>query len=286
MTANSTQESSRRRTLWLLPAAVVLFVFEFVGDAVGGGGFDARRYVTTAAVLAVALAIYWGVVRFLVGRPVTELDRGRAVPHLGLGIVIGVVLLGVILAVMVASGTYSLRLWGGEWKDLVGPAIVAAAMAGVFEELIMRGALLQLVERFAGSWLGLIVSSIVFGLLHFANQGAGPWLLVSIALSGGLLFGAAFLCTRNLWLAIGLHFAFDTGEKFLGTPGETPGLLRFTQHGPETLTGGPAGLEASIITVAACVALSIAFLIGASRRGHIVPFRGRPTASAHHTAAA
>jgi uncharacterized protein len=275
MTDDSTQTLPRWRTLWMLPAAIVLFVFEFIGDAAGGSSYDLRRYLTTVAVLAIALAIYWGVVRFLVGRPVTELARGRAIPHIGLGIAIGLALFGVILGVLAVSGTYSAHVSGRGWQHLVGPAIVAAAMAGVFEELIMRGALLQLVERFAGSWAGLVVSSIVFGVLHFANQGAGPWLLISIALSGGLLFGAAFLYTRNLWLAIGLHFAFDTAEKLLGTPGETPGLLHFTQNGPDILTGAAAGLEASIVTVVACLALSVALLVGAAARGHIVRFRRR-----------
>jgi uncharacterized protein len=275
MTANSARTAPRWRTLWLLPAAIVLFIFEFIGDGAGGQGYDVRRYMTTAAVLAIALAIYWCVVRLLVGRPVTELPAGRAIPHTVLGIVIGLILFGVILGVLALSGTYSLHVSGRSWPPLAGPALVAAAMAGVFEELVMRGALLQLVERFAGSWVGLIVSSIVFGVLHFANQGAGPWLLVSIALSGGLLFGAAFLYTRNLWLAIGLHFAFDTAEKFLGTPGETPGLLHFTQRGPDLLTGGTAGLEASTVTVVVCVALSIALLIGATARGHMMPVRRR-----------
>lgn len=273
------------RTWWLLPAALVIFVLEFVGDGVAGSGQNVRWYLVMVAAIALALAIYWCAVRFLVGRHVHELDSRRAAPLTVAGIIVGLVLFGIILLVLVAARVYSVGSSGLDWHRIIGPAIVASATAGVFEELVMRGALFQLFERLGGSWVALILTSFIFGLLHFANQGAGPWLLVSITLSGGLLFGAAFLYARSLWLPIGLHFAFDTAEKSLGTPGETPGVLSFARHGPDLLTGGNAGLEASIVTVAGCVVLSIALLIGAAARGHLVPLRRRARAAARSAAA-
>lgn len=45
--------------------------------------------------------------------------------------------------------------------------------------------------------------------MHLPNANATPAAGLSIALTGGLLMGAAYLATRSLWLPIGIHFAWN-----------------------------------------------------------------------------
>jgi hypothetical protein len=63
---------------------------------------------------------------------------------------------------------------------------------------------------FGGAALGS--TALIFGALHAANRGATGWSTIAVALSGGLVLGAAFILTRRLWLPIGIHFAVNATQ--------------------------------------------------------------------------
>jgi membrane protease YdiL (CAAX protease family) len=84
--------------------------------------------------------------------------------------------------------------------------------------------------------------------------------------------GLAYVVTRSLWFPVGLHLAwnFSQGGVF-GSGSQQPGLVRLAFTGPDWLTGGRSGAQASVLTVALCLALAIAFAVLASRRGEWKP---------------
>lgn len=59
-----------------------------------------------------------------------------------------------------------------------------------------------------GSVVALVLSSLLFGALHFANPGATAVGALEAA-AGGVVFGCLYMLTRSLWLAIGAHWAAD-----------------------------------------------------------------------------
>lgn len=79
----------------------------------------------------------------------------------------------------------------------------------VWEELLMRGILFRLLERGLGTIAALVMSSLVFGLLHLGNPGATLVGALGTAVGAGVLLAAAYRVTRNLWLVIGIHWAAD-----------------------------------------------------------------------------
>ena len=67
---------------------------------------------------------------------------------------------------------------------------------------------------------------------------------------------------------------FTQGTIFSGSVsgnGVSPGVLKATLDGPELLTGGSFGLEASLPAFVLCTATGVILVIMAVRRGHIVP---------------
>jgi membrane associated rhomboid family serine protease len=80
--------------------------------------------------------------------------------------------------------------------------------------------------------------------------------------------------TRRLWMAIGLHIAWNFvqggiyGVAVSGIP--VTGLLRSTLDGPELITGGRFGAEASIFAVLVCLAASVFFLRKAQQKREFV----------------
>ncbi len=79
--------------------------------------------------------------------------------------------------------------------------IMVALLPAVFEEILFRGALQGLFERwFKNGWVAIIVTAILFSAIHLSWYGLIP----RIAL--GILLGAIFYYTRNIWYPIIVHF--------------------------------------------------------------------------------
>ena len=95
--------------------------------------------------------------------------------------------------------------------------VIAGLAPGVSEEIIFRGFLISYLMKFFKSSKGiygiLIVSALLFGLVHMANVGSAPLdatiFQVFYASAIGILFGAVYLRTGNLWVLIFCHALND-----------------------------------------------------------------------------
>jgi membrane protease YdiL (CAAX protease family) len=201
---------------------------------------------------------------------------------LGRGAALGAGLFAFVIANIAVVGGYHLLGWGS-----AGGAIALfgfSAAAAVTEELVFRGILFRIVEQRIGTWLALTLTGLLFGLLHLFNAHATLWGALAIAVEAGGMLAAAYAATRNLWVPIGLHFGWNFAEGgIFGTSvsgTDSPeGLLRGAVSGPEALSGGGFGPEASVYSLAAGLAVTAGFLWLARRRGNLVPRRGRAAAA-------
>jgi hypothetical protein len=120
---------------------------------------------------------------------------------------------------------------------------------------------LQYLMRGYGRWAAILGIGAVFGLLHAGNPGATT--LSTLNTTGfGIVFGAAVLRSRDVWLPAGIHFAWNAVLPFLGV-----GLsgLTIKVTGYELIwttgvlwSGGAYGPEASAITSMVLVLLCVA----------------------------
>ena len=98
----------------------------------------------------------------------------------------------------------------------------------------------------------------------------------AIAVEAGILLGAAYMLTRRLWLAIGIHATWNFTQGWVfSVPvsgGEAPlGLLITRRAGPEWLTGGAFGLEASVVAMVVATLAGLVLLLMAIRGGQLRP---------------
>ncbi len=178
------------------------------------------------------------------------------------------------MLILIVLGIY--RIEGLNSWTFVIPAVAMALSSGTFEELLFRGVLFRSVEDLAGSWVALVVSSLVFGLVHLFNPAGTLIGALYISIEAGLLLAAAYMLTRRLWLSIGFHMAWNYTQSaiFSGIVSggvADPGLIRSNIKGPAVLTGGSFGLESSVIAFALCTATGLMLLVMAVRRGRLVP---------------
>jgi membrane protease YdiL (CAAX protease family) len=66
------------------------------------------------------------------------------------------------------------------------------------EELVFRGGLLESLNRFGGNLCGVVGSSILFAMVHLADN--SPWQRLFGLFLLGLLLAELYLIVRSLWL--------------------------------------------------------------------------------------
>jgi len=222
---------------------------------------------------AAILLAYWLYVRTYERRVVPELAFARAVPELGVGLLTGASLVTAVVALLMLVGGYRIAGSSGLSLAVVTP-LAMMTFVGVFEEVLSRGIVFRITEQWLGSWAAVVISSLLFGLAHLPGQAAGA-LAIFITVVAGVLFAAAYLMTRRLWLGIGIHIAWNytLGSIYsIAVSGhEAKGLLQGTVSGPDWLTGGQYGLEGSVFTLIVLVTVAAYLLRRAWIKGHFSP---------------
>jgi uncharacterized protein len=226
-------------------------------------------HLLAAALCVSAYRVY---VRRIEKRALSELGRTHAGRELGTGLLVGSLLLVATIGTVAALGFYGVS-GRNDWTAVLTP-LAPLILVVVLEELLFRGVLFRIVEQSLGSWIALSLSAVLFGVAHLSNAGV-TFLAVGNTAVAGVLFAAAFMATRRLWLPLGIHFAWNFlldavfSVPVSGHP--SSGLLRSTLAGPDWLTGGAYGVEASVIAFAVISAASVYTVALARHRGHIVP---------------
>lgn len=235
--------------------------------------------VAAAGMIALAMWIYVGFARFIERREPSDLALGPMPRELGLGLLLGSLLYTAGVLVLMVLG-YA-RIEGMNPVSIMFPAIAMALSSGFLEELLFRGVLFRIVEEWLGSWASVVISSVVFGFVHLMNPSATLTGAIFISIEAGLLLAAAYMLTRRLWLGIGFHIAWNYTQSavFGGIVSGgvfEPGLFTTVITGPELITGGSFGLEASLIPCLLATSTGVWLALRAVRAGHVVlPFWSR-----------
>ncbi|CAN5318332.1 hypothetical protein BH18ACI2_BH18ACI2_23880 [soil metagenome] len=246
----------------------LFFVAAFVALYVAIAGLLGDRY--RLVMLGVATVLGWLCGWLFEGLPARALGwtlhRGW-LRDLLLGSIFGVASL--LLATGIAMLFGGFRFAASPLNLTMLTAMLKAAMlfvsAAAAEEAVFRGYQLQTVMRSWPFLVALLPSSAFFALVHLANPNANAPALIFVNTSlAGVWLAVAYYRTRSLWLALGLHWAWNwaTGA-LLGLPvsgvirhsGSSP--LRATDVGPAWLTGGAYGIEGGAACTVALILSTI-----------------------------
>jgi CAAX protease family protein len=172
------------------------------------------------------------------------------------GAIMGLVATALVGIGMLATGGMQIRGIALHGRDLVlSPVLWLLGMlfVGINEEYLFRGYPLQTLGRGIGFWPAAIVTSALFAGDHLTKPHEN-------AIDIGMIFVLAILMcftvarTGTLWLAVGLHAAFDFGQLFIiGSPnaGRVPAgrLFDVSFPGAAWSNGGELGTEASLFMI-------------------------------------
>jgi len=166
----------------------------------------------------------------------------------------GIGSLTVLILALAATRAYSfgsLNIYGARIFKFAIYYAIFFLLTGLFEDFLLRGYSQWVLAQGMHFWPAAALLSILFGLLHLLNPGEARIGIVAVV-AIGFFFCLTLRRTGTLWFAVGFHMAWDWGESFLysvpdsGTT--TVGhLLKSSLHGPDWLTGGTVGPEASYL---------------------------------------
>ena len=214
--------------------------------------------VAAAASMVVLYALF---VKWFEKNKAKDIPFASLARNMAVGFGVGVGFFALVALLMLLFGLYRIESVGTDQPFGIISAFFLFLLVATGEEILFRGVLFRWIDEKWGIVAALVVSSILFGLIHIFQPNATLWSSLAIAVEAGLLLGAAYKYSGTLWLPIGIHWAwnFTQGNVFgFEVSGSDAGasLIHGMVNGPEWLTGGSFGAEASVITLVLGLLLS------------------------------
>ena len=227
------------------------------GHPIGFNGLVAFLTIPFGLMSLLVLAWVWLVER----RPFANIGLARdgALFSFGRGLLVGLAtILSVVVAILLLGGYEIGEIAPALFKPagLLGVAILLPCfiLQASSEELLFRGWLLSALGRKLPLVVAVIITSLLFTLLHY---GPGQrWLVMLSTFLYGLFACAWAIKAGNIWGVMGWHAAWNwllaVGFELpvTGLDAHVPALLvKLLPHGGDVLTGGAEGPEGSIFCV-------------------------------------
>ncbi len=229
-----------------------------------GSTFWAQLFWGSLALAIGFLLLSWIFLRLADGKGFSALGltlrRGWG-RELALGLCLGATLQVLVAGIFLATRTvhYSMRAgYGLHFWHRVAANVALFALAATVEELAFRGYGFQKLIEAVGAPGALLLTSLIFGFLHFTNPHATIFSTVNTVLAG-IILAIPYIRTRSMWMQIGLHWSWnltmatlvslpvsgiDFGPHFFSTESTGPGWLTGGIYGPE------GGAAVTIVTLA------------------------------------
>lgn len=214
---------------------------------------------------AICFVFLW--IRFVEKRSISSIGfwRNQWIRKYLRGALIGFVFISIPVMLLLLTGNVQLQMQHITPTAILGivGSLVAFLIQGATEEIVVRGWLFPVLSVRSRIWVGIVVTSFLFGFLHLLNPGITILSISNIILVGAF---AAFYVLKDssLWGICAWHsiwnwaqynvFGFAvSGMTMYSTP-----IFNPVTSGSEFLHGGSFGIEGSIITT---IMLSIASIV-------------------------
>lgn len=214
--------------------------------------------------LGAALLAGWTMLRWVDHRPAGALGfpLDSAAPRDSLvGFGVGGAILAAAVAVLAMAGTARWVADEGsatEYAATLASALFTFGVAAAAEEAVFRGYPFQAAVQGLGAWPATIIASALFALAHGSNDNV-TWVGLANIFLAGIMLSVAYLRTRSLWFATGVHLGWNWVMSTLldfpvsGLQLDTP-LYSARETGADWWTGGAFGPEAGLAATLAIAA--------------------------------
>ncbi|BDD16879.1 protease [Marivirga tractuosa] len=246
----------------IIPFCITLLFFQYlIGEIVGIElfKFDATRTIersllTVFSFLITTLFTVWLFVRFVDKEHPTSIGLSfkNRTSDLFLGLGLGLLIMGLGFLILLILGEINFQKFHFDPGELF-LMLLLFIMVAIAEEVLFRGYVLKNFMLSFPPFLALIISSLLFSLMHGFNPNTSFTGFTNLFLAGVLL-GLPYLYRRNLMFPIALHFSWNFFQSLLGfnvSGSSSYSLIEFKIHQETLLNGGAFGFEGSTLAIVA-----------------------------------
>lgn len=252
----------QRILLIILPYIFIVGIFQFIGTLIAGADLTNINFQKTSEQHVIisffsllgTLLVVWIFMKYLDKEKFINLGfntKDRLYEFI-IGIVIGAFIMtaGYLLLLFLEEINFLRMIF--DFKEII-ISILLFSIIAITEELLFRGYILKNLMISLNKYIALIVSSILFYLIHGFNPNIDLFSLINILLAG-ILFGISYIHTKNLWFPIALHLSWNLFQTIFGfnvSGQKAYSLIEFSITENNMINGGDFGFEGSILSVIA-----------------------------------
>jgi len=146
-------------------------------------------------------------------------------------------------------------------------------IGALFQDMLLLCIIYRLLEEFAGSWVSLVISLLIFAGVHGLNENESLLSVMMLMLSS-LIIIAPFILTRQIWLSWGFHAGWNfmqAGVFGMANSGIAfEGWIKTEINAPDWVTGGEVGLEGTYHSAGLDFLIGVIILMMAIKAGKLV----------------
>lgn len=204
------------------------------------------------------------------------LEGGQVIYKYLRGLLVGVLMFAASIGISAALGYIAFESGDPQTQgigalDEVLILFVGWMVQGAGEEVLTRGWLLQVIGSRYNAIVGIVLSSLLFAVLHLLNPNVSEIAMLNLFLFG--VFAALYaLYEGGLWGVFSIHSAWNWAQGNLfgfevsGLEGVGGTLFNLMEVGPDAITGGPFGPEGGLAVSVVLLASSAIVWIMSQRR--------------------
>ena len=260
------EKKSSRIILGVILSFIVGFLILVVGEFLMGLGFiglfalgfpliDSLELKLFSFTSIFLVTLFWAKVIEKSSYAALGLRKERALKDFFIGWLIGGALLTTCVIIMYLLEALNFTGFNLSINIVIRFLILMVlwSIQGSTEELLARGWMFSSISAKHSVYVGIIFSSLFFGLLHLGNDGLSIIPIIDLVLFG-VMACLFMLKTNSLWMVCGIHAAWNCfqGNVFsFKVSGIDSGVafIDVATKGNSLINGGAFGVEGSLVSV-------------------------------------
>lgn len=249
-----------RVLLLVLPYFFIVGIFQYFGVLIAGVDLSQdypeenvfQKLIISAFNLLGTFLVVWIFMEFVDKQKFVQLGfqiKNRT-KDIVVGILLGALIMGAGYLLLYLLGEIQFSRMVLNFTDLT-LIILHFFIVALVEEVLFRGYILRNLMISFNKYVALILSSALFSLMHGFNPNVSSFSLIGLFLAGVLL-GATYIFTKNLWFPIALHFSWNLFQSLLGFNVSGQDSYSIVEHQireANLINGGAFGFEGSYLSI-------------------------------------
>ncbi len=169
------------------------------------------------------------------------------------GLIFGAISMSLVFLLLIFTKSAEVEVWTPYFSSDTITYLILFILVGFAEEIYGRGFIMSTLKQTKSIPVVVIVSAVIFALLHSNNSGIGFVPYINLTLIA-VLFAYIYIKSGNIWMCIGYHITWNYFQGnvfgFLVSGMNTRGIITTIYKENTILNGGEFGPEGGLIVTA------------------------------------